>query len=445
METRKFKNGEKEIDVKVDYENGQVWLSQKDMSDLYGKNTDTISYHIKNIKNGAVTEDYSDTEASFPVTGDDGKTYNVKHYNLDIILQVGYKCNVPMASLFKEWSDTLFKEDDTQNDSNNWLSGANNYEIVKFESGEVSLDVNVSPNEDTVWLTQNDMAILFDVTISNISQHISNIYESKELEMIPTIKNFLTVQNEGDRKISRNVNYYNLDMVISVGYRVNSKRGIEFRSWANNILKQYLIKGYAINTKRCMEHSDILTGLSSKLVELSESINDIKKDNEIITEQYNQVMTYFNDTSLHKHYILLKGEQFEADIAYQNVYSLAKHSIYIIDDYVDIKTLELLKSAISGIEIIIITDNKGHNNLSSLLIDDFKNETNYKLSIKKNKNTFHSRYIVIDYNYKNYKLYLCGGSSKDGGNKINTITEIEEKELYKDSINKALSNEELKF
>ena len=117
-------------------------------------------------------------------------------------------------------------------------------EVVKFESGDIVLDVNVSPEEDTVWLTQFDMALLFDTTIQNISMHITNIYKEKELESNSTFKNFLNVQIEGDRKINRTIKKYNLDLILSVGYRIKSPRGNEFRKWANNILKHYLMKEY---------------------------------------------------------------------------------------------------------------------------------------------------------------------------------------------------------
>ena len=118
-----------------------------------------------------------------------------------------------------------------------WLSEANKYEIVKFESGDITLDVNVSPDEDTVWLTQNEIAILYDTTISNISMHITNIYDSNELSKSSTLKKSLTVATNGKKY---NMIYYNLDVVLIVGYRVNTKRSMEFRKWANNILKQYL-------------------------------------------------------------------------------------------------------------------------------------------------------------------------------------------------------------
>ena len=150
------------------------------------------------------------------------------------------------------------------------LSEAKNGNLVRFESGDILLDVNVSPDEITVWLTQNDLAKLYETTIPNISMHLANIYESKELDKDSTIKKNLTVASNGK---TYNMVFYNLEVVTSIGYRVNTKRGIEFRRWANDKLKQYLINGYAINTKRCLDHSDILIKLQNEINELKQLID----------------------------------------------------------------------------------------------------------------------------------------------------------------------------
>ena len=155
------------------------------------------------------------------------------------------------------------------------------------------------------------------------------------------------------------------------------------------------------------------------------------------------VMDNFIDPSTYKHYLILNGEKIEADVAYQSIYKLAKKSIYVIDDYIDIKTLQLLKCCNSNVDIIIFSDNKGKNNLNSNFINDFKSDTNINLTIKKNDNRFHDRYIVIDYGTKSESIYHCGASSKDAGKKITTITKIEEIGLYKALINEILNNDDL--
>ena len=120
-------------------------------------------------------------------------------------------------------------------------------EIIIFENQNVKLEVNMK--DETVWLNREQMAKLFDRDIKTIGKHINNALE-EEVKDIPTVAKFATVQKEGERTVTRNIEYYNLDMILSVGYRVKSKNGILFRKWANNVLKNYMLKGYAINQKR---------------------------------------------------------------------------------------------------------------------------------------------------------------------------------------------------
>ena len=140
------------------------------------------------------------------------------------------------------------------------------YELIKFEDGEFSLDVNVSPDEETVWLTQKDLTLLFNVDKSRISRHIKNILDEGELDFSVVAEN-ATTGTDGKTYSTR---YYNLDMIIAVGYRVNSKRGTQFRKWANSVLKQYLLNGSVINEERCLSCTSNITSLQNK-VELIES------------------------------------------------------------------------------------------------------------------------------------------------------------------------------
>ena len=125
-----------------------------------------------------------------------------------------------------------------------------NNEVILYKDGELELLVEVAPDKETVWLKVEEMAKLFDRDRSVIQRHIRNIFKENELEENSTCAKFAQVQNEGDRSIERTFNYYNLDMIISVGYRVKSPRGIAFRKWATSILKEYIVQGYAVNAKR---------------------------------------------------------------------------------------------------------------------------------------------------------------------------------------------------
>ncbi len=120
-------------------------------------------------------------------------------------------------------------------------------EIILFENQGVKLEVNLK--DETVWLNREQLAKLFDRDVKTIGKHINNAL-NEELQDLPTVAKFATVQKEGDRKVTRNIEYYNLDMIVSIGYRVKSNKGIIFRRWANKVLKDYMLKGYAVNQKR---------------------------------------------------------------------------------------------------------------------------------------------------------------------------------------------------
>ena len=145
-------------------------------------------------------------------------------------------------------------------------------EIILFENQEVKLEVNIK--DETVWLNRQQIAALFNRDIKTIGKHINNAL-NEELKGIPTVANFATVQKEGEREVTRNIEYYNLDVIISVGYRVKSKNGVAFRRWANKILKDYMIKGYAINQKR-LEYLE----KTVKLIDIANRIDDRLQDND---------------------------------------------------------------------------------------------------------------------------------------------------------------------
>lgn len=122
-------------------------------------------------------------------------------------------------------------------------------EIVVYQADEESVRREVRLNADTVWLNRQQISVLFDRDIKTVGKHINNIFEEGELEKSATVANFATVQVEGGRKVERQIEYYNLDVIISIGYRVKSRRGTQFRIWANKVLKDYLLRGYAVSQR----------------------------------------------------------------------------------------------------------------------------------------------------------------------------------------------------
>lgn len=149
----------------------------------------------------------------------------------------------------------------------------NNSEIQIFTSKDGKTEIQVTLENETVWLNQYQLESLFQTNRTSINRHISNIYKTEELDKESTCAKFAQVQKEGNREIKRQIQYYNLDVIISVGYRVNSKRGTEFRIWANKILKEYLIRGFSINELRLKKQNEQLKELQKSVKLIGEAIN----------------------------------------------------------------------------------------------------------------------------------------------------------------------------
>lgn len=249
------------------------------------------------------------------------------------------------------------------------------YEILKFKDGEFELDVNVSPKEDTVWLSLNEIAILFDKDKSTISRHIKNIYDQKELLEIATVAKNAIVQIEGDRKVEREIEYYNLDVVLAVGYKVNGRRGNMFRQWASYVLKQYT---FYRPDKLLLQHSEYIIDLQ----------------NRVTTLENNQA-----------HPLLFqKGEQLQGYLSIKRFLETARQSIYIIDDYFDHSLDDVLKNI--GVTTTIFTD-------SDNII-----ESNEIYKVHKSKKC-HDRFIFVD-----GVGYQLGCSLKDIGNSFTIATKL---------------------
>ena len=274
----------------------------------------------------------------------------------------------------------------------------NKYEIVKFADDEVKLDVNISPLEKTIWINIEQMSVLFERDRSVISKHIKNIFLEGELLENSVCAFFAHTANDGK---TYNVKYYNLDVVISVGYRVKSRRGVLFRQWANNIIQEYLIKGYAINEERTLVTNENYVRLINKVESLDERVSNIEK--EYKPKEFKNTQLFFD------------GEFYDAYTLIQSLFESATKEIIIIDNYVDRTILDRLVVKKSGVQILIYTSINSR--LLSRDIDAFNNQYG-GLDVRYTANV-HDRYIIIDQN----KLYHLGHSIKDLGKKIFSISE----------------------
>ena len=189
-------------------------------------------------------------------------------------------------------------------------------------------------------------------------------------------------------------------------------------------------------------------------IQTNRNTNDIAKINDKIRnlatkEDLKKVMDNFIDPDTYKHFLLMNGDKIEADVAYTKIYKSAKKSIYVIDNYIGLKTLELLRAAKDNVEVTLFSDNvRNKDMLTKNILNDFRKDyPNIYLELKVAGKKYHDRYIAIDYGTENEAFYLCGASSKDAGNKVSSITKIEEssKDMYHDMFSKMLSNRDLKI
>ena len=198
------------------------------------------------------------------------------------------------------------------------------------------------------------------------------------------------------------------------------------------------MKDYIVESNNLLTTRDILE-LSNQVHKNAKSIESLKRKDVVMDKKLTKVMDYFIDPNAHKHFSMQDGQMIEADMAYQTIYSLAKHTIHIIDDYISIKTLHLLLSADRMVQITIASDNASRNPIQPENIEEFKKETGINLIMKPSNNRCHDRFVFIDYHTDKEKVYLCGSSSKDAGKKATTITKIEQEYINHDFFDEILT------
>lgn len=273
-------------------------------------------------------------------------------------------------------------------------------EIIMYQpDSEVKLEVRLE--DETVWLTQAQMAMLFQTTPQNVTIHIRSIYKEEELDKTSTCKDSLQVRFEGSRQVQRIQKFYNLDVIISVGYRVKSKRGTQFRIWANKVLKEYLLRGYSVNRLR-----DVERRVDDRLAEHEHRLNQI--DSKI---------DFFVRTSLPPvEGIFYDGQIFDAYKFASDLIKSAQKSILLIDNYVDESVLLMLGKRPVGVAAEIYTQS-----ISRQLRQDLeKYNSQYEpVEIRVYKNS-HDRFLIID----GVDVYHIGASLKDLGKKMFAFSKL---------------------
>lgn len=254
-------------------------------------------------------------------------------------------------------------------------------EIILYQPDN-TLKLEVRIEDETVWLNRQQMALLFGRDVKTIGKHIGNALK-EELTDIPTVAKFATVQMEGDRHVERNIEYYSLDMILSVGYRVKSQQGIHFRIWSNRVLKNYILKGYAINQR--FEH------IEHRVTETEKKID------------------FFVKTSLPPaEGIFYDGQIFDAYAFASNLIKSAKKSVTLIDNYVDESVLLLLSKRSKGVTTTVYTAQI----TPQFQLDLQKHNAQYPPVTVKTFTRSHDRFLFIDNG-----VYHIGASLKDLGKK----------------------------
>ena len=271
-------------------------------------------------------------------------------------------------------------------------------EIVMYQPDE-TIRLEVRMEGETVWLSQAQMAELFGTGRQAITKHLQNIYECEELEKNATSSILELVRKEGKRNVKRKIEFYNLDAIISVGFRVNTKRGIEFRQWANKVLKEYLLRGYVVNTR--------IAALEQHAAQQDIEIKELKDK-----------VAFFVRSSLPPiEGIFYDGQIFDA---YAHIISLikqAKTSIVLIDNYIDVDTLTMLSNRNANVSATIYTRQLSQQQQ----LDVQRHNQQYTPIIINICQRNHDRFLIID-----DVVYVFGASLKDAGKKLFAYIRMQE-------------------
>ncbi|SDA75075.1 Virulence protein RhuM family protein [Algoriphagus alkaliphilus] len=271
-------------------------------------------------------------------------------------------------------------------------------EIILYHPNEEAERIEVMIADETVWLTQAQMAALFDQTKQNISLHINNCFKESELESDSVVKVSLTTAKDGKRYKTK---FYNLDVIISVGYRVKSRQGTQFRIWATRVLKDYLLKGYSINN-RMNRLEDHLENLKTKVEQIDLQI----KTHRIPTQG-----------------VFFDGQVFDAYELASQIIRSAKESIVLIDNYIDEKTLTHLAKKEKGVKVLLLSKSPS----TGLRLDVEKANQQYGHFELKAFSQSHDRFLIID----GQEVYHLGASLKDLGRKWFAFSKLEKTSVEK--------------
>lgn len=272
---------------------------------------------------------------------------------------------------------------------------------VIFYQPDNTMRLEVRLEDETVWLTQQQMVTLFQSSKANVSEHIRNIYDQGELEQEATVRNFRTVRKEGNRMVNRTLTYYNLDAIISVGFRVNTKRGIMFRQWTNRTLKEYLLRGYAFHQQMIAMQRQIDVRLEEQNERLSVVENHLHEHD----QKFDMIV---KTPELPNEGVFFDGQIFDAFKLVMQLIKSAEHRIILIDNYINEDILTMFDQRANGVTACIYTARID----SAMQLAIQRHDAQYDPIPVNVFRMSHDRWLIID-----EKVYHFGASLKDLGKK----------------------------
>ncbi|MCL2712624.1 MAG: virulence RhuM family protein [Methanomassiliicoccaceae archaeon] len=370
------------IKLEVRSEDDTVWLTQVQMAELFQTTKQNVSLHINNMFkeceiNSATVKEY------LTVQSENGREVSriTKHYNLEVIMSISRRTKSQRGALFCQWATEILEDKITRPSH-----VENRGEMVLYRPDN-SLKLEVKLEDDDVWLNRQQIAFLFGRDVKTIGKHINNAL-NEELLGLTSVANFATHLEDGR---TYQVEHYNLDVILSVGYRVKSQRGIQFRIWSNRVLKEYVLKGYVVDRR-------------------FERV-------EYRVEEVEKKIDFFVKRSLPPDQgIFFEGQIFDAYVFVSDLIRSAKKTIILMDNYVDESVLLLLSNRQPNVDAVIYTKN-----ISAQLRSQIdKHNLQYDSVVVHETSRFHDRFLMID-----DAVYHTGSSLKDLGKKLSAYSKIE--------------------
>ena len=334
---------------------------------------------------------------------DDGKKRLTDVADIEQLSHIIDSISSSKTEAFEQWLNQFSSDTEIIDNAQVFNFEELNGEIILYQPDEtVRLEVHLEG--ETVWLTQQQIIELFQSSKANISEHISNIYEQGELAYEATVRNFRTVQKEGNRMVSRVLTYYNLDTIISVGFRVNAKRGIRFRQWANGVIKNYLLHGFAVNQQlRYLEQR-----IDARFDAQQSQIKELKST---VSNHQEKINFFVRTNQPPVEGVLFEGQIFDAYKLVEALIKSAKREIILIDNYIDATIFDLLEKREQGVDATIYTEHAGQSlqHLQQL----YQQQYGRNIEVKEYNSRFHDRFLILD-----EALYHFGASFKDLGKRL---------------------------